>query len=128
MQGCQMVCFQTKNPNLGKFWKALDWKMFIHFMAFWNIFWRFVIVYDRSVHFVLILYIFSGFGIMYREKSGNPGQKETLINQAVHHGKRSGNTFMQYMIFKAFAPKIVIFTQNAAIYTHKKINSTILFN
>jgi hypothetical protein len=19
-QGCQMVCFQTKNPNLGKFW------------------------------------------------------------------------------------------------------------
>jgi hypothetical protein len=23
-QGCQMVCFQTKNPNLGKFWKALE--------------------------------------------------------------------------------------------------------
>jgi hypothetical protein len=22
-QGCQMVCFQTKNPNLGKFWKVL---------------------------------------------------------------------------------------------------------
>jgi hypothetical protein len=22
-QGCQMVCFQTKNPNLGKFWSAL---------------------------------------------------------------------------------------------------------
>jgi hypothetical protein len=22
-QGCQMVCFQTKNPNLGKFWRAL---------------------------------------------------------------------------------------------------------
>jgi hypothetical protein len=28
-QGCQMVCFQTKNPNLGKFWRVLDWKMFI---------------------------------------------------------------------------------------------------
>jgi hypothetical protein len=26
VQGCQMVCFQTKNPNLGKFWKALEWK------------------------------------------------------------------------------------------------------
>jgi hypothetical protein len=25
-QGCQMVYFQTKNPNLGKFWRALDWK------------------------------------------------------------------------------------------------------
>jgi hypothetical protein len=22
-QGCQMVCFQTKNPNLGKFWRVL---------------------------------------------------------------------------------------------------------
>jgi hypothetical protein len=22
-QGCQMVCFQTKNPNLGKFWRIL---------------------------------------------------------------------------------------------------------
>jgi hypothetical protein len=24
-QGCQMVCFQTKIPNLGNFWRALDW-------------------------------------------------------------------------------------------------------
>jgi hypothetical protein len=23
-QGCQMVCFQTKIPNLGKVWKALE--------------------------------------------------------------------------------------------------------
>jgi hypothetical protein len=23
-QGCQMVCFQTKNPNLGKFWRASE--------------------------------------------------------------------------------------------------------
>jgi hypothetical protein len=27
VQGCQMVSFQTKNPNLGKFWRAWDWKM-----------------------------------------------------------------------------------------------------
>jgi hypothetical protein len=25
-QGCQMVCFQTRNPKLGKFWMAFDWK------------------------------------------------------------------------------------------------------
>jgi hypothetical protein len=31
--GFQMVYFQTKNHNLGKFWKALDWKMLIHVMA-----------------------------------------------------------------------------------------------
>jgi hypothetical protein len=25
-----MVYFKTKNPNLGKFWRALDWKMLIY--------------------------------------------------------------------------------------------------
>jgi hypothetical protein len=32
-----MVSFQTKNTNLGNFWRALDWKMLIYFMAPWNI-------------------------------------------------------------------------------------------
>jgi hypothetical protein len=36
-QGCQMVCFQTKNLNLGKFFRASDLKMLIYFMAIWNI-------------------------------------------------------------------------------------------
>jgi hypothetical protein len=67
-----MVGFQTKNANLGTFWKALDWKMFTHVMAIWNIFWIFAIFYDHWVYFVLIWYIFSGLGIMYQEKSGNP--------------------------------------------------------
>jgi hypothetical protein len=26
-QGCQMVSFQTKNPDLGKFWRGPNWKM-----------------------------------------------------------------------------------------------------
>jgi hypothetical protein len=67
-----MVCFQTKNPNLGKFFRALDWKMLIYFIAIWNILWRFGIIYDLFVHFVSILYIFSRVGIMFQEKSGNP--------------------------------------------------------
>jgi hypothetical protein len=75
-QGCQIVCFQTKNPNLGKFWKALDCK----FMPIWIIFWRFGIFYDYLVHFVFIFYIFSGFGIMYQEKSGNPGLRTFFDN------------------------------------------------
>jgi hypothetical protein len=37
MQGCQMVCFQTKNPNLGKFWGAVECKMLAYFMVIWNI-------------------------------------------------------------------------------------------
>jgi hypothetical protein len=58
-----MVYFQTKNPNLGKFLTALDWKMLINFMAIWNILWRFGIFYDHLVRFVFIWYIFYSFGI-----------------------------------------------------------------
>jgi hypothetical protein len=36
-QGCQMVCFQTKNPNLGKFWRFLLWKILVYFMTIGNI-------------------------------------------------------------------------------------------
>jgi hypothetical protein len=31
-QGCQMVSFQTKNPNLGIFWETLEWKMLLYIM------------------------------------------------------------------------------------------------
>jgi hypothetical protein len=48
-QGCQMVCFQTKNPNLGKFWRALEWKMLVYFMVIWNILLPFGIFYGRLV-------------------------------------------------------------------------------
>jgi hypothetical protein len=72
-QGCQMVYFQTKNPDLGKFRRALDRKMLIYFINIWNILRTFCTFYDHLVHFVSIWCIFSGFGIMYKEKSGNPG-------------------------------------------------------
>jgi hypothetical protein len=59
-----MVSFRTKNPNLGKFWRALDVKMLIYFSAIWNILRHFGILFDHLVHFVFVWYIFSGFGIM----------------------------------------------------------------
>jgi hypothetical protein len=31
-QGCQMVYFKTKNPNLGTFWRVLQWKMLVYLM------------------------------------------------------------------------------------------------
>jgi hypothetical protein len=68
-----MVSFQTKNPNFGKFWRALDWKMLIYFMAIWNILRTFAIFYDQLVHLCSFGTFFSGFGVMYQEKSGNPG-------------------------------------------------------
>jgi hypothetical protein len=57
-QGCQMVSFRTKNPNLGKFWRALDGKILIYFRTFWNILWAFGLIYYHLVLFVFIWYIF----------------------------------------------------------------------
>jgi hypothetical protein len=37
MQGCQMVYFHTKNHNLGKFWRPLEWKKLVYFMTIENI-------------------------------------------------------------------------------------------
>jgi hypothetical protein len=64
---------KKKNTNLRKFWRTLEWKKLKYFMAVWNILWTFGIVCDHLVHFVLIWYIIPVLGIMYQEKSGNPG-------------------------------------------------------
>jgi hypothetical protein len=61
LQGCQMVYFQTKNPNLGQFRRALEWKMLTHFMAIWKILRTFDIF---MVIWYIVWYIFSRFGIL----------------------------------------------------------------
>jgi hypothetical protein len=66
-RGCQMVYFQAKNPTLGKFLRALDFKLLMYFIAVWNICQTFGIFFDHLVHFVFIWYIFP-----VLEKSGNP--------------------------------------------------------
>jgi hypothetical protein len=58
VQGCQMVYSQNKNPNLGKFWRALDGEMLLKFMAIGNILQTFRIFHDHLVHFMFIWYIF----------------------------------------------------------------------
>jgi hypothetical protein len=95
-QGCQMVYFQTKKPNLFKFWRVVQWKRLIYYMASWSIFRPFYgtlvyfvaigIFYGTLVYFVAIWYILWHFGIfcgrlvnfprfacLNHEKSGNPG-------------------------------------------------------
>jgi hypothetical protein len=61
-----MASFQTKNPNLGKFWRALDWKMLISFVAIWNILQIFGIVYRYLGYFMTIWYILCSFGNFLR--------------------------------------------------------------
>jgi hypothetical protein len=56
-QGCQMVCFQTKNPNLGKFWRVFEWKMLVYFRDTWSILRSFVIFYGHLVYFPPFWYL-----------------------------------------------------------------------
>jgi hypothetical protein len=67
-----MVYFKTKSPNLGKFWRALNWNN-VYIFPIWNNLRTFGIFYNHLVHFVFVWYIFSSFGIAEQEKSGNPG-------------------------------------------------------
>jgi hypothetical protein len=60
-QGCQMVYFQTKNTNLGKFWRALKWKMLVYVMVIWNILRPFDILYSHLV----MLWSFGIFGPVF---------------------------------------------------------------
>jgi hypothetical protein len=68
-----MVCFQTKNPNLGIFWRVFQWKKLLYFMDTWSILRFFVIFHGHLVCIVRgNLVYFSRLGILYKEKSGNP--------------------------------------------------------
>jgi hypothetical protein len=79
-QGCQMVSFQTKNSNLVKFWRSLDWKLLIYLMATWNISRTFGGILWPLGTFVFIRLIFFRLGIMYREDSVNPGLHAFVIS------------------------------------------------
>jgi hypothetical protein len=59
-----MVYLQNKNPNLGKIWRVLEWKLLLYFMTNWSIFRSFDIIYG--------LYIFPDLVCLNQEKSGNP--------------------------------------------------------
>jgi hypothetical protein len=68
-----MVYFQTKIPILGKFWMVLEWKVLVYFMALWSVLRTFGIFHGHSVYFGYVWYIFSRFGMLYKDKSGNIG-------------------------------------------------------
>jgi hypothetical protein len=65
-----MVCFQTKKLNLGKLWRALEWKMPVYFMVIFIV--KMYILWPFG-NGVVIWYIFSRVGILCQEKSGSPG-------------------------------------------------------
>jgi hypothetical protein len=53
-----MHIFKPKTPNLGKFWRALQCKMLVYFMAIWSIRRSFGLVCGNFVYFMVFSYIF----------------------------------------------------------------------
>jgi hypothetical protein len=76
-------------------------------MAIWNILWRFGIFYDLLLHLVFIWYIFSGFGIMYQEKSGNPADNQSIkpMYSATSFGEMSLFGKIVQTFFKNYHPE-----------------------
>jgi hypothetical protein len=73
-RGCQMVYFETKSPNLGKFWRALEWKVLVYPIVIWKNLRPFDIVTLSSFgNVVIIWYVFPRFGILHSGTSGNRG-------------------------------------------------------
>jgi hypothetical protein len=76
-----MAYYQTKNPDLGKFQRVLQWKIFVGRY----ITWPFDLLYGYLVYFVAIWYmlwlfdIFFRFGMLCEEKSGNPADHENCL-------------------------------------------------
>jgi hypothetical protein len=74
-----MVDFHTKNPNLGKFWRALEWEMLEY------IFYNHLEYFTASCHnlgpFVLVCYHLVHFPRLVcldLEKSCNPGSNVNI--------------------------------------------------
>jgi hypothetical protein len=55
---CQTDYVHTKNPNLSKFWRALEWKMLEYFYG-----------HFEYVYAIWYFAIFSSFGMLHQEKS-----------------------------------------------------------
>jgi hypothetical protein len=106
-QGCQIVYFQTKNPDLVKLWSVLQWKS-------WWILWSFglctYIFYDLLAYFMVILVYCSRFCMLYQEKSGNPGSRCNkkgfllrkifydliVFHRQTYFSQKSGQMFLTY--------------------------------
>jgi hypothetical protein len=66
-RGCQIAYCQTQSPNLGKFWRALQWKMLVYFLDIGSILRPFDKFYGHWVYFEEIWYIFLSVGKLLQE-------------------------------------------------------------
>jgi hypothetical protein len=84
--------FTPKITILGKFWRALEWKMLVYFMPIWNILRAFGICYGHLVILWHFCIYFPHFGTLCRDKSGNPACCRFLqINFSCNESLSSSN-------------------------------------
>jgi amino acid transporter len=74
----QVVYFRTKNPS--KFWRALERKILAFLWSFGIFYVHLVLFMDMLPYgnVVTIWYIFLSFGILCKEKSGNPAVSDQV--------------------------------------------------
>jgi hypothetical protein len=83
-----------QNRNLGKFWRALEWKRFVYSMPIWNILCPFGIFYSYLVILWKFGIFFPRFAILCQLKSGNP-----LSNECADVGKQDwSQNFLQMIL------------------------------
>jgi hypothetical protein len=74
----------------------LKWKVLVYFMALWSVLRPFGIFCGHLVYFGFVWYIFSRFGKLYEEKSGNTGLAARLILKGLSN--------LQFFLSKLFCP------------------------
>jgi hypothetical protein len=81
-----MAFFQTKNPNLGKFWRYVQWKILVKFIAIWSFYGH--LVYFVAFGYILWLFgiFFPRFGKLHQEKSGNPARQWHVSQTTIYRG------------------------------------------
>jgi hypothetical protein len=91
-QGCQMVYYHSKNPNLG-----VNYWVYRYFITISNILRPFGVLYGNLVWFVVIWYIFPVLVCLDQEKSGNPAYTTRSL-----HNMSSRYTYAEYLRSKRF--------------------------
>jgi hypothetical protein len=107
----------------------------VYFMAIWYILWPVGIFYGHLVYFMAILvyflviwHIFSRFGMLHQEKSGNPGSdvKACRLLRLRREVESQEVEFLKVKIFLAGNNKIFIVLILAAdMYIHMEVRKTV---
>jgi hypothetical protein len=90
IQGCQMVYFQTKNPNLSRFCRVLQKKMLVHFMVICHNVWTFGIFPGYLVYFCPILVRRSKKNLASLDELSNRSASPRKAETRTRGGGRSG--------------------------------------